>query len=90
MLMNAFKRLGPSDKLILYSHKDWQYRMHQYSRGLDSRAITQNMSRKNNCHDNASMKNFFYTSISKFLHLNKFSNIEKLQTMIDVHIDYYN
>lgn len=48
MLMSAFKRLGPSDKPILHSDQGWQYRMPQYRRCLDSRAITQSMSRKGN------------------------------------------
>ena len=90
MLMSAFKRLGPSDKPILHSDQGWQYRMPQYRRCLGSRAITQSMSRKGNCHDNASMESFFGTLKSEFFYLNTFSSIEELQVGIDEYIEYYN
>ena len=90
MLMSAFKRLGSSDKPILHSDQGWQYRMPQYRRCLDSRAITQSMSRKGNCHDNASMESFFGTLKSEFFYLNTFSSIEELQVGIDEYIEYYN
>ena len=90
MLMSAFKRLGPSDKPILHSDQGWQYRMPQYRRCLDSRAITQSMSRKGNCHDNASMESFFGTLKSEFFYLNTFNSIEELQVGIDEYIEYYN
>jgi len=90
MLMSAFKRLGPSDKPILHSDQGWQYRMPQYRRCLDSRAITQSMSRKGNCHDNASMESFFGTLKSEFFYLNEFSSIEELQVGIAEYIEYYN
>ena len=90
MLMSAFKRLGSSDKPILHSDQGWQYRMPQYRRCLDSRAITQSMSRKGNCHDNASMESFFGTLKSEFFYLNTFSSLEELQVGIDEYIEYYN
>ena len=90
MLMSAFKRLGSSDKPILHSDQGWQYRMPQYRRCLDSRAITQSVSRKGNCHDNASMESFFGTLKSEFFYLNTFSSIEELQVGIDEYIEYYN
>ena len=90
MLISAFKRLGPSDKPILHSDQGWQYRMPQYRRCLDSRAITQSMSRKGNCHDNASMESFFGTLKSEFFYLNTFNSIEELQVGIDEYIEYYN
>ena len=90
MLMSAFNRLGSSDKPILHSDQGWQYRMPQYRRCLDSRAITQSMSRKGNCHDNASMESFFGTLKSEFFYLNTFSSLEELQVGIDEYIEYYN
>ena len=90
MLTKAFKKLTPSDKPMLHSDQGWQYRMPHYRRCLDSRAITQSMSRKGNCHDNASMESFFGTLKSEFFYLNKFSSIEELQVGIDEYIQYYN
>lgn len=90
MLTKAFKKLAPSDKPMLHSDQGWQYRMPHYRRCLDSRAITQSMSRKGNCHDNASMESFFGTLKSEFFYLNTFSSIEELQVGIDEYIEYYN
>ena len=90
MLMSAFKRLGPSDKPILHSDQGWQYRMPQYRRCLDSRAITQSMSRKGNCHDDASMESFFGTLKPEFFYPNTFSSLEELQIGIDEYIECYN
>lgn len=90
MLTKAFKKLTPSDKPMLHSDKGWQYRMPHYRRCLDSRAITQSMSRKGNCHDHTSMESFFGTLKSEFFYLNTFSSIEELQVGIDEYIEYYN
>ncbi len=90
MLASAFKRLGPNEKPILHSDQGWQYRMEKYRRYLDGRAITQSMSRRGNCLDNASMESFFGTLKSEFFHLNKFSSLEELETGIDDYIRYYN
>lgn len=61
MLESAFARLGPGDKPILYSDQGWQYRMPVYRMALQQRAITQSMSRRGNCLDNAAMESFFGT-----------------------------
>ena len=90
MLVKAFKKLTLAEKPMLHSDQGWQYRMPQYRRCLDSRAITQSMSRKGNCHDNASMESFFGTLKSEFFYLNTFSSIEELQVGIDEYIEYYN
>ena len=90
MLSKAFKKLAPSDKPMLHSDQGWQYRIPQYRRHLDSRAVTQSMSRKGNCHDNASMESFFGTLKSEFFYLNKFSSVEQLQVGLDEYIGYYN
>ena len=90
MLASAFKRLDPNEKPILHSDQGWQYRMEKYRRYLDDRTITQSMSRRGNCLDNASMESFFGTLKSEFFHLNKFSSLEELETGIDDYIRYYN
>ena len=47
------------------------------------------MSRKGNCHDNASIESFFGTLKSEFFYLNTFNSIEELQVGIDEYIEYY-
>lgn len=90
MLTNAFKRLLPCDKPILHSDQGWQYQMREYRRRLDSQAITQSMSRKGNCLDNASMESFFGTLKSEFFYLNDFNSLDDLENGLKEYIRYYN
>ncbi|MEV5028935.1 DDE-type integrase/transposase/recombinase, partial [Paenibacillus sp. LPE1-1-1.1] len=55
MLNQAFKRLSKEVKLLLHSDQGWHYQMKQYQHALKKQGITQSMSRKGNCYDNAVM-----------------------------------
>ena len=90
MLSKAFARLGPNDRPILHSDQGWQYRMEKYRRRLDAHAVTQSMSRKGNCLDNAAMESFFGTLKSEYFHLNKFDSVEDLEAGLRGYIRYYN
>ena len=59
MLDQAFSRLTSKDELLLHSDQGWQYQMRHYQQQLKQRGITQSMSRKGNCLDNAVMESFF-------------------------------
>ncbi|WP_424769465.1 IS3 family transposase, partial [Paenibacillus sp. sgz302251] len=58
MLNQAFECLSEEDKLLLHSDQGWHYQMKQYQYALKKKGITQSMSRKGNCYDNAVMENF--------------------------------
>ncbi len=90
MLNRAFSRLGPDDRPVLHSDQGWQYQMDKYRQRLNERAITQSMSRKGNCLDNAAMESFFGTLKSEYFHLNKFSSLEELEVGLRGYIRYYN
>jgi putative transposase len=90
MLKKAFCRLKRGERPVLHSDQGWQYQMPAWRRLLDQRAITQSMSRKGNCLDNAAMESFFGTLKAEFFHLNKFDSVEQLQTGIRQYIHYYN
>ena len=90
MLTSAFQRLGPCDKPILHSDQGWQYRMDKYRRHLKLRCITQSMSRKGNCLDNAAMESFFGTLKSEYFHLTNFTCLDELKAGLDEYIRYYN
>jgi len=49
-----------------------------YRRMLHERGLTQSMSRKGNCLDNASMESFFGTLKCELYHLTRFTSIEQL------------
>jgi transposase InsO family protein len=90
MLQKAFARLGPNDRPILHSDQGWQYRMPLYRRTLQQRGITQSMSRRGNCLDNAVIESFFGTLKAEFYHLNRFRDLKELRDGIRRYIHYYN
>ena len=59
MLDKAFAKFDNLDGLILHSDQGWQYQHFGYRQRLDDHHITQSMSRKGNCLDNAMAENFW-------------------------------
>jgi len=90
MLKKALARLTGQDAPLLHSDQGWQYQMPAYRRQLVAHGLTQSMSRKGNCLDNASMESFFGTLKTEFFYLNKFASIEQLQHGLRRYIHYYN
>lgn len=90
MLNRALPRLEEDDELLLHSDQGWHYQMPQYRKTLKDYHITQSMSRKGNCHDNAVMENFFGIMKSEFLYLNEFESIEQFKQALKSYIYYYN
>jgi putative transposase len=90
MIKKAMRRLGPDEHPVVHSDQGWHYQMDAYQALLSKRALTQSMSRKGNCHDNATMESFFGTLKSEFFYLNRFESIEALQAGIKDYIHYYN
>jgi len=90
MLKKAWMRLGVNDRPILHSDQGWQYRMPVYRRALKNHLVTQSMSRRGNCLDNAAMESFFGTLKSEFYYLNEFQDVDELRDGIDEYIRYYN
>jgi transposase InsO family protein len=90
MLKRALGKLGDRQTPLLHSDQGWQYQMPAYRRQLAEHGLTQSMSRKGNCLDNASMESFFGTLKSEYFYLNKFDNIELLEAGLRQYIHYYN
>jgi putative transposase len=90
MIKKALTRLSPSQAPMLHSDQGWQYQHDHYRRLLKERGLTQSMSRKGNCLDNAAMESFFGTLKAEFFHLCRFDDVAKLQNGIGQYIDYYN
>lgn len=90
MLKEALARLKGEDAPMLHSDQGWQYQMPAWRRQLAAHGVTQSMSRKGNCLDNAAMESFFGTLKSEFFYLNKFNSIEQLETGLRQYIHYYN
>ena len=90
MLKKALGKLSGQQAPLLHSDQGWQYQMPAYRRQLAERGLTQSMSRKGNCLDNAAMESFFGTLKSEFFYLNKFDSIKRLETGLRQYIHYYN
>jgi transposase InsO family protein len=90
MLQKSFRKLPAERNLILHSDQGWQYQMKQYHRLLKGKGITQSMSRKGNCLDNAVIENFFGILKCELYYINKFTSVDHLRQEIKKYIDYYN
>jgi len=90
MLKKAFKKIPNNANLTLHSDQGWQYQMRQYQYLLKQKGITQSMSRKGNCLDNAIIENFFGTLKAELFYIQKFTGIEELKHEIKQYINYYN
>ena len=91
MLEKAFRNLPDKvDDLILHSDQGWQYQMKPYQNLLKAKGITQSMSRKATCLDNAVAENFFGLLKTELFYLEKFDSVDQLEKAIVEYIDYYN
>lgn len=90
MLEQALEVLNPEDKLILHSDQGWHYQMAKYQNTLKDRNITQSMSRKGNCLDNAVIENFFGILKTELLYLQEFESIDHFIEELHDYIYYYN
>jgi len=90
MLEKAVRKLPRDTKLILHSDQGWQYRHKSYRGILENNHITQSMSRKGNCYDNAVIENFFGHLKSELLYLQKFESIEQFISELKEYLHYYN
>lgn len=90
MLDKALNTIPNNTKLILHSDQGWQYQMKQYQNMLNKNGITQSMSRKGNCLDNAIIENFFGTIKSEMFYLKKYVSLKDLKKDIIEYVEYYN
>ncbi|WP_100217614.1 IS3 family transposase [Virgibacillus halodenitrificans] len=90
MLNQALEHKKENDNLLIHSDQGWHYRMPQYREILEQNKITQSMSRKGNCFDNAVIENFFGILKYEFLFLEEFESIEHFKKELEAYIYYYN
>ncbi|MCD5326170.1 MULTISPECIES: IS3 family transposase [Pontibacillus] len=90
MLYKALGRLKEGDDLLLHSDQGWHYQMPQYRTALKEYGVTQSMSRKGNCLDNAVMENFFGIMKSEFLYISEFNSVDHFKQELDEYMHYYN
>lgn len=90
MLKRACKKHPDTEQLILHSDQGWHYQHRIYQDLLKRHHITQSMSRKGNCLDNAMMENFFGLMKKELLYTNQFDSINDFKRQLKKYIIYYN
>ena len=90
MMHSAKRKIKNMKGVMLHSDQGWHYQHMQYQQTLKKYGITQSMSRKGNCLDNAVMENFFGIMKSELLYLQQFSDMEVFKQELRKYINYYN
>lgn len=90
MLNQAIQKLDSDTRPILHSDQGWQYQFRTFTSKLREHGITQSMSRKGNCLDNAAIESFFAVLKSELLYLKKFEDMAHFKRELVRYIDYYN
>ena len=90
MLKEAIDKLNINEKPIIHSDQGWQYQMRFYQQQLAERGLTQSMSRKGNCLDNAAMESFFGILKSECFYGEEFKSVDELEQKVKEYIHYYN
>jgi len=89
-LQAALRRFEGAAGLILHSDQGWHYKMRPYRALLARYGVTQSMSRRGDCFDNAAIESFFGTLKAEFFHLSKFDSVTQLEAGVHDYIRYYN
>lgn len=90
MMNKVIPQLDSNKQTLLHSDQGWHYRMHSFKRTLADANVTQSMSRKGNCYDNAAMESFFATFKKEFFYRFKGCSEKILMQAIGDYIRYYN
>ena len=90
MIAGTIAVIGRHTNAILHSDQGWQYQHKDYQNLLKENNITQSMSRKGNCLDNAVMENFFGLLKSELLYLHTFDSLDQFLEELEDYLKYYN
>lgn len=90
MMRNFIRENEIVKPLILHSDQGWHYQHPNFCKILEDNNITQSMSRKGNCYDNAMMESFFGTMKSELLYTQKFRNEYEFAAALSEYVKYYN
>ena len=82
------RELGPDP--LLHSDQGWQYQHRWFQGKLAEMGITQSMSRKATCLDNACMEGFFGHLKDEFYEGQRYGSFEEFKAKLDAYIGYWN
>lgn len=89
-LKEALKILPKNHRLMIHTDQGFHYQHQSWVALLKSRGITQSMSRRGNCLDNAPMENFFGLLKQEIYYGEEFRSIDELKEEIIEYIHWYN
>jgi putative transposase len=90
-LVMALQRYRPPEGLIHHSDRGVQYAAEPYRQVLERHGITQSMSRRGNCLDNAPMESFFASLKKEQVHHARFRTREEAKAAVFDYIEvFYN
>jgi transposase InsO family protein len=90
-LLDAINSRNPGKNLFFHSDQGSQYASNDFKNVLIKNDITQSMSRRGNCWDNAVAESFFKTMKSEFIYWNNFQTRAEAELKIFEYIDmFYN
>lgn len=90
-LLMAIWQRKPSKGLIWHTDRGKQYCADSHLKIIKQHGITQSMSRKGNCWDNAVAESFFHTIKTELIYQNKFKTREEAKSKIFEYIEvFYN
>lgn len=91
-LGEAFKKVTSKElnNLIIHSDQGVHYKSNTYKSILKKYGITQSMSRKGNCYDNACIENFFGHLKTELIYQNSYSCSKELINAVNNYIHWYN
>lgn len=90
MLTKASQRLSAGHGLVLHSDQGWHYQHWSYRQQLKTLGITQSMSRKGNCLDNALAENFFGHFKEEFLRQHQFTSTQHFTGELAKYVHWWN
>ncbi|WP_439657403.1 IS3 family transposase [Lentzea sp. HUAS TT2] len=89
-LREAIATLPAGAAPLVHSDQGFQYQHASWRTMLDDAGLTQSMSRRATCLDNAIAENFFGHLKEELFHHNRFDNVEDFTTELHDYIDWYN
>lgn len=89
-MLNQISEKSIAKNSLLHSDQGWQYQQRKYQIRLEELGITQSMSRKATCLDNACMEGFFGHLKDEFYRGRKFESFKQFKEELDEYINYWN
>jgi transposase InsO family protein len=88
-MQKAIVKRGEPTELIFHSDQGIQYASEEFKQMLSKYGVTQSMSRKGNCYDNAPMESFFHTLKTELIYLQNFNTRKEAELAVVNYIEEF-